>query len=174
MINIACISKAGFFEIQRTLLFPVVNRFYKMLRDEIYEGCSNAVTNHFSGDGRCDSPGYSAKYITYSLINTERNMIVGFQVIHVSQVGNSNRMEKYRLEIYFKKLINLNMSIASLKTDRHTQIRAFIKKEYSFISHQFNVWHFSKSIKKKLCKHAKSSSKKSLNDWIKPIISHFW
>ena len=31
MINIACISKARFFEIQKTLLFPVVNRFYKML-----------------------------------------------------------------------------------------------------------------------------------------------
>ena len=27
MINIACISKARFFEIQKTLLFPVVNRF---------------------------------------------------------------------------------------------------------------------------------------------------
>ena len=34
MINIACFSKARFFEIQKTLLFPVVNQFYKMLRDE--------------------------------------------------------------------------------------------------------------------------------------------
>ena len=84
MINIACISKARFFEIQKTLLFPVVNRFYKMLRDEIYEGCSNAVTNHVSGHGRYDSPGSSAKYGTYSLMNTETNMIVDFQVVHVS------------------------------------------------------------------------------------------
>ena len=97
MTNIASISKARFFEIQKTLLFPVVNRFYKMLRDEIYEGCSYAVINHFSGDGRCDSPGCSAKYGTYSLINTETNMIVDFQVVHVSQAGNSNRIEKYHL-----------------------------------------------------------------------------
>ena len=54
-INIACISKSRFFEVQKTLRFPVVNRFYKMLRDKIYEGYLNAVTNHFSGDGRCDS-----------------------------------------------------------------------------------------------------------------------
>ena len=93
-----------------------------MLRDEIYEGCSNAVTNHFSRDGRCDSPGYSAKYGTYSLMNTETNMIVDFQVVHVSQAGNSNRMEKYGLEVLLKKLINLNMPITSLTTDRHTQI----------------------------------------------------
>ena len=155
MINIACISKARFFEIQKTLLFPGVNRFYKMLRDEICEGCSNAVTNHFSGDGRCDSPGYLVKYGTYSLMNTVTNMIIHFQVVHVLQTGNSNRMEKYGLEGLLKKLINLNMPISSLTTDRRTQIRAFMKKEYSFISHQFDVWHFSKSIKKKLCKHAK-------------------
>ena len=117
MINIACISKARFFEVQKTLLFPVVNQFYKMLRDEIYEGCSNAVTNHFSGDGRCDSPGYSAKYGTYSLMNTEMNMIVDFQVVHVSQADNSNQMEKYGLEVLLKNLINLNMPITSLTTN---------------------------------------------------------
>ena len=137
MINIACISKARFFEIQKTLLFPVVNRFCKMLRDEIYEGCSNAVTSHFSGDGRCDSPGYSAKYGTYSLRNTETNMIVDFQVVHVSQTGNSNGMEKYGLEVLLKKLINLNMPITSLTTDRHSQIR--FNSFNSFISHQFDV-----------------------------------
>ena len=80
-----------------------------MLRDEIYEGCSNAVTNHFSGDGKCESPGYSAKYGTYSLMNTETNMIVDFQVVHVLQAGSSNRMENYGLEVLLKKLVNLNM-----------------------------------------------------------------
>ena len=72
-------------------------------------------------------------------MNTETNMVVDFQVVHVSQAGNSNRMEKYGLEILLKKLINLNMPINSLITDRHTQICALMKKEYSFISHQFDV-----------------------------------
>ena len=31
-----------------------------------------------------------------------------------------------------------DMPITSFTTDRHTQIRAFMKKEYSFISHQFD------------------------------------
>ena len=97
-------------------------------------------------------------------MNTETKMIVDFQAVHVSQAGNSNRMEKYGLEVLFKKLINLNVPITSLTTDQHTQICAFMKKEYSFMSHQFDVWHFSKSIKKKICEHAKSSSKESLND----------
>ena len=94
-------------------------------------------------------------------MNTETNTIVDFEVVHVSQLGNSNQMEKYGLEVLLKKLINLNMPITSLTTDQHTQTCAFMKKEYSFISRQFDVLHFSKSIKKKLCKHAKSSSKKA-------------
>ena len=154
-INIACISKTRFFEIPKTLLFPVVNQFYKTLRDEIFEGCSNGVTNHFSGDGRCDSPSYSGKYGTYSSMNTETNMIFDFQVAHFSQASNSNQMKKYGLKVLLKNLINLNMAITSFTTNRHPQIRAFMKKEYSFIFHHFDVWHFSKSIKKKVWKHAK-------------------
>ena len=103
-----------------------------MLRDEIYEGCSNAVTNHFSRDGRCDSPGYSAKYGTYSLMNIETNMVFDFQVVHASQAGNSNRMEKYGLEVLLKKKINLNIPITSLTTDRHIQIRPFMKNTHSY------------------------------------------
>ena len=124
MINIACISKARFFEIQKALIFSVVNRCYKMLRDEIYEGCSNVVTNHFSGDGRCDSPGYSAKHGTYSLMNTETNMIVDFQVVHVSQAGNSNRMERYGLEVLLKKL---TISICLLLALQPTETLKFVR-----------------------------------------------
>ena len=82
------------------------------------------------------------------------NMIVDFQVVHVSQAGTSKQIEKYGLEVLSKKPVNLNMPISSLATDRHTQIRAFMKKEYSFIYHEFDVFHFSKLIKKKLCKRA--------------------
>ena len=45
---------------------------------------------------------------------------------------------------------------------------------YPHISHQFDVWHFAKSIKKRLSKLAKKKDKKELNDWIKSIINHFW
>jgi len=63
--------------------------------------------------------------------------------------------------------------MTSLTTDRHTQIRAFMRDYHSSISHQFDVWHFAKSIKKKLSKLAKKADKADLNDWIKSIINHF-
>ena len=34
-----------------------------------------------AGDGRCDSPGYSAKYGKYTLMEVQTDLIVDFQVI---------------------------------------------------------------------------------------------
>ena len=39
-----------------------------------------------AGDGRCDSPGFSAKYCTYSLMDTETNLIVHTETLKRSQV----------------------------------------------------------------------------------------
>ena len=38
-----------------------------------------------SGDGRCDSPGYNAKYLTYSLINQKTNEIIVFSITQVTE-----------------------------------------------------------------------------------------
>ena len=39
-----------------------------------------------AGDGRCDSPGFSAKYCTYSLMDTGTNLIVHTETLKRSQV----------------------------------------------------------------------------------------
>ena len=39
-----------------------------------------------AGDGRCDSPGFSAKYCTYSLMDTDTNLIVHMETLKRSQV----------------------------------------------------------------------------------------
>ena len=38
-----------------------------------------------SGDGRCDSPVYNAKYLTYSLINQKTNEIIVFSITQVTE-----------------------------------------------------------------------------------------
>lgn len=41
-----------------------------------------------AGDGRCDSPGFSAKYLTYSLHVPSVNKILHFEQIQVGEVRN--------------------------------------------------------------------------------------
>lgn len=52
------------------------------LLEEIKEGpCQDVVVG---GDARCDSPGYSAKYGTYTIMDLERNKILDFQLVQVN------------------------------------------------------------------------------------------
>ena len=49
---------------------------------------------HLSGDGRCDSPGYSAKYGTYTLTDSATDLILDYSLVQVSDVGSSVAKEK--------------------------------------------------------------------------------
>ena len=51
------------------------------------------------GDGRCDSPGYNAKYGTYTLMDSDSGEILDARVIHVGNVDNSTGMEKKYLHV---------------------------------------------------------------------------
>lgn len=126
------------------------------------------------GDGRNDSPGYSAKYGTYTLMSVDINKIIDFQVVHVRNAGNSSRMEKWRLVTLLNKLCHHEVTVSTLTTDRHVQIRVFMRKEHPEINHQFDVWHFGKSLKKSLTAAAKRKELLELIPWIKSIINHLW
>ena len=72
-INIPHFSRTLFYSIQKTLLFPTLNSFYKRYRSKIINICTTREENNFIGDGRSDSPGCSAKYGKYSLMSTGLN-----------------------------------------------------------------------------------------------------
>ena len=61
-----------------------------------------------------------------------------------------------------------------MTTDRHKQIRSYLKKERPDIVHQFDIWHVGKNIKKKLAQKAKRKNCRELGDCIRSIINHFW
>ena len=103
MINVIHLSSSRFYEIQKQYLFPALNTTYKTFRKTLIESNIASTVNHFSGDGRCDSPGYSAKYGTYSMMNTSSNKVIDFHVVHVLIAGNSSLMEKTGLQILLNK-----------------------------------------------------------------------
>ena len=143
----------------------------KAIIEEIKEG-GNIID--LSGDGRCDSPGHNAKYLTYSFIDKSTNKIVAFSLTQVTEAGNSNRMEKMGFKKALASLKNQGINPEQITTDRHTQIRKYMREEEPTINHQFDVWHFVKNIKKKLLVASKNSSCKIIKKWIKSIVNHFW
>ena len=94
--------------------------------------------------------------------------------MHSEVAGNSARMEKEALIKCLNKLSELNLTVRTLTTDRHTQIRKYIRENRKDIKHCFDVWHFTKSIKKKLVSAAKKKTCIELGEWIIAIINHLW
>ena len=177
MMNIANVkffSHTTYDRLQRSLLFPTINKVYKSTRDTIIRRITLQNEVNLIGDGRCDSPGYNAKYGTYTLMESDTDEIIDFHVVHVSVAGNSARMEKEGLVTLLDKFKSRNIPIKSLTTDRHIQIKAYMKKDQPEIKHQCDVWHVRKNIKKTRVKSAKKKECEELNCWIKAIINHFW
>jgi hypothetical protein len=76
--------------------------------------------------------------------------ILDFNVVQVSETGSSSTMELEGFKRCLSKLKESNISIKALATDRHVQIRSFLRNEHPGMKHQFDVWHLAKSICKKL------------------------
>ena len=145
-------GKTRFYAIQKDYLFPVVNKIFEQTKLLILENIQDLSLEgiHLSGDGRCDSHGFNAKYGTYSFMQAVTNLILDFTITQFSQVSSSNAMEKFGFIKLLSSLENFGIKISSINTDRHIQIRAYLSKERPDIVHQFDIWHLAKSIKKDL------------------------
>ena len=56
-----------------------------------------------SGDGLCDSRGFSAKYGSYTVIKEKSGVVIDFQLVQCSEVPSSHAMEKAGLQRCLQK-----------------------------------------------------------------------
>ena len=66
ILKLQIMSTATFYRLQKTYVFPVI---YMKYRDYLLEQCKERGFIDVSGDVRCDSPGYNAKFSTYSIMD---------------------------------------------------------------------------------------------------------
>ncbi|KAH9373992.1 hypothetical protein HPB48_018762 [Haemaphysalis longicornis] len=152
------------------------NWLYQEQQDQLVRRVAGTAVD-LAGDGRCDSPGYSAKYCTYSLLCTQLNRIIHCEQIRVKEsasVPNSVAMEKEGLVRSMVKLEEQGVAIRSLTTDRHPAIRTLCRQKKPNMRHFFDVWHIAKGLKKKLKLAAKSKGCSSIQLWIEAIKNHLY
>ena len=159
-MRVACISDSTFYNHQKAYLYPAVVSVWKSQQMKLLAQCRGRGTAlSIGGDGRADSPGHSAKYGSYSLIDFDTDKIIHMELVQVkecinyihdrilfqsNQVASSNHMEKEGLSRALKFLDAKLLQVGTLVTDRHKQIDKFINKEYPDIDHCYDVWHVSK------------------------------
>ena len=128
ILKLSIFSEKTFYNIQDKYLFPVIN--------EVWEGEQNAVFADLknkelwlSGDGRCDSPGHSAKYGTYTMIDQNSDKIVDFQIVQVTEVTSSNAMEREGFKRCMDSIQGKGAHVKVVATDRHVSIKSDMKKK---------------------------------------------
>ena len=95
-------------------MFPAINHVYSQQKDVNRTGVQSKNV-HLIGDGRFDSTGCSAKYGTYTLMDSETNKMLDFFIAHVTYAGNSQRMGAYSFQKVIDLLLDVGFIIASLK-----------------------------------------------------------
>ena len=168
-LNLQFISSSYYYKIQRKIIFPVIQKAWKNNQAEVVKQLKQNKSVDLCGDGRCDSPGHSAKYGTYTLMDEKSNLIVEF-----SLVSSSNAMEYEGCKRSLNSVIKKKVPIRCLTTDRHTTITAKMRTVFPTIDHQYDVWHLSKWVTKKLSKKAKKKGCEELTAWIQCISNHLW
>ena len=154
LLNLAMFSESSFYRPQKEYLFPVIHTNYLMQQDAILE-FFRGNNLQLSGDGRCDSPGYSAKHCIYSLTDSDTDLILDCKLIQSLETGSSVAMEKKGLRRSLNYLLERDVSIVTIATDRHRGVGALMKSDNPYTSHQFDVWHMAKGVVKQLTQKGK-------------------
>ena len=173
-LNLAFISSSLFYEIQKNILFPVIERVWKGHQDDLLNEIKQSKKLEVCGDGRCDSPGHCAKYGTYTILDESTSKIIDFSVVQVTEVTSSNAMEAEGCNRVLQNMKDRSVNIKCLTTDRHVTVTSEMRKKHPKIKHQYDVWHLAKWVVKKLTKKANKKDCADLMHWIQSISSHFW
>lgn len=174
LLNLGFVSRSTFDSHQRNFLFGTVHDTWERERQQVLQEIKETGGKvRLSGDGRCDSPGYSASYCTYSVMDMSTNKIVDTETVAVKEVSSSNAMEKEGCKRVLNR-VQQDVVIEIFCTDRHMSIQKMMREEYPTITHQFDVWHLTKSVTNKLLSKAKKKDAEELMPWIPALKNHLW
>ena len=84
ILNCCCISPGTFFRHQRQYLQPAISSLWKSEQLALLTNLRDQKKKlALSGDGRADSPGHSAKYGSYTVIEMSCNEMLDYKLVQV-------------------------------------------------------------------------------------------
>ena len=86
-MNIQIPSSSTFYKLQSSYLLPVIDSEYEKRKHAIIAkillDAEAGQGIEICGDGRSDSPGYNAKYTSYSFMEDKTKLIIHFELLQV-------------------------------------------------------------------------------------------
>ena len=121
-LNLQFVCSSHYYTTKNTILYPVVQHTWITSQTAIIKQLNKSGSIVVCGDGRSDSPGHSAKYGTYTLMDEKTSLIIEFSIVQVTEVTSSNAMEYEGCKRTLNSIITKKVPLRCLTTDRHTTI----------------------------------------------------
>jgi solute carrier family 8 (sodium/calcium exchanger) len=84
-LKLTSISCRTFFRHQKEILFPVISRVWKERQEWLVASLlADEREIVVGGDGRSDTPGHSAKFGSYTMMELKANVIIDMQLVQVN------------------------------------------------------------------------------------------
>ncbi|XP_057191028.1 uncharacterized protein LOC130555030 isoform X2 [Triplophysa rosa] len=171
-IKLKLFKYTTFRRLARRFIEPAIVHRWKTTQDATLQQLGQQQNVILGGDMRADSPGHSARYGSYTMMDLRNNMIVDLQLVQSNEVGGSYHMEMEGLKRSLVLLEERGVTLDSIVTDRHPQIQKFLKE--SRIKHYFDVWHIEKGLSKKLVLMSKNKDCDVLKKWLHSVKNHMY
>ena len=91
------------------------------------------------GDAQFDSPGYSAKYCTYTIMDCETNEVVDFSVLQRGQVTGGLEHQAFR-QVWEGLVIDEKIKADHLVIDRQATINKIVEDKSRDLNPGFVEW----------------------------------
>ncbi|KAF4514207.1 UNVERIFIED_CONTAM: hypothetical protein B566_EDAN019252 [Ephemera danica] len=170
----------GLARFRATTFYNVVNKFVSPVlkqkwfdhrQENLKKAKNNPVGIKLAGDAQFDSPGFSAKFCIYTVMDVVTNLIIDFIVIQRGMV--EGELEKAACFLLVTRLFSyFGSKFSVLLTDRHRGVAKMMRENFPSIEHCYDIWHLAKSIAKKIDSVARKLP--LLSAWKSSIINHLW
>lgn len=116
MLNMSFVSSATFNRIQSLYAVPVVKDFWAEMKEKIWEVFKDEALL-LCGDARMDSPGFSAKYCVYTIMDHYLDIITDVEIVDKREAGGTSTvMEKMGLKRIMERMME-KLKIKEVVTD---------------------------------------------------------
>ena len=89
-MNVQSITSRTFFYHQQDLLYPSILGVWQTFQTKYFAMMRNSnLPLTLGGDGRCDTPGHSAKYGSYTILDVNYMVVADIQLVQVNFSLNS-------------------------------------------------------------------------------------
>ena len=132
---------------------------------------TSGVSVVLCGDAQFDSPGYSAKYCTYTIMDCKTNEVVDFCILQKGQVTGGLEHQAFR-QLWDVISHDEGIKADDLVIDRQATINNIVEDNFPNTQVSYDIWHMAKSLASHLKTAAKSHPK--IGTWHRAIVNHLW